>query len=108
MAAVGASRHSGVTMSVSMNFIQGATGPTTGGQHAAQPFYNPRHAATPAHTQEQVQPDRPIGYGAFGVVWSTLESLSWNKEGICPFFPIGKKPNSSLKNFENLPTISVV
>ena len=26
-------------------------------------------AATPAHTGGDVQPDRPIGYGAFGVVW---------------------------------------
>jgi nemo like kinase len=53
--------------------MQGTAGPTAGGQqgglHAAQPYYHPQHAAAPAHTQEQVQPDRPIGYGAFGVVW---------------------------------------
>lgn len=69
MAVVGPNRHTGVSMSVSMSYMQGATGPTAGGQHAAQPYYHPRHAAAPAHTQEQVQPDRPIGYGAFGVVW---------------------------------------
>lgn len=73
MAVVGPTRHSRVSMSVSMSFMQGAAGPTAGGQqgglHAAQPYYHPQHAAAPAHTQEQVQPDRPIGYGAFGVVW---------------------------------------
>lgn len=61
-------------MSVSMSLMQGTAGPTAGagqqgGLHGAQPYYHPQHAATPAHTQEQVQPDRPIGYGAFGVVW---------------------------------------
>lgn len=71
MAVLGPSRHSRVSMSVSMSIMQG---PTTGGQqgglHAAQPYYHHQHAAAaPAHTQEQVQPDRPIGYGAFGVVW---------------------------------------
>lgn len=93
MAVVGPSRHSrgasaATTMSaVSMSLMQGAAGPTVaaaGGNggaaaaavaagaqapHAAQPYYHPQHAAAPAHTQEQVQPDRPIGYGAFGVVW---------------------------------------
>lgn len=59
-------------MSVSMSLMQGAAGATAGGQqgglHGAS-YYHSQHAAAPAHTQEQVQPDRPIGYGAFGVVW---------------------------------------
>ncbi|XP_064211267.1 serine/threonine-protein kinase NLK isoform X3 [Tribolium castaneum] len=77
MAVVGPSRHSRVSMSVSMSLMQGTAGPTAGGQqgglHAAQPYYHPQHAAAPAHTQEQVQPDRPIGYGAFGVVWAVTD-----------------------------------
>lgn len=74
MAVVGPSCHTRVSMSVSMSLMQGTAGPAAtgaqqGGLHAAQPYYHPQHAATPAHTQEQVQADRPIGYGAFGVVW---------------------------------------
>ncbi|CAH0555009.1 unnamed protein product [Brassicogethes aeneus] len=74
MAVVGPSCHPRVSMSISMSLMQGTVGPAAGGQqgglHAAQPYYHPaQHAAAPAHTQEQVQPDRPIGYGAFGVVW---------------------------------------
>ncbi|XP_056636049.1 serine/threonine-protein kinase NLK isoform X1 [Diorhabda carinulata] len=70
--------HSRVSMSVSMSLMQGTAGPTTGagqqgGLHGAQPYYHPQHAAAPAHTQEQVQPDRPIGYGAFGVVWAVTD-----------------------------------
>ncbi|XP_074031608.1 serine/threonine-protein kinase nemo isoform X1 [Leptinotarsa decemlineata] len=70
--------HSRVSMSVSMSRMQGTAGPTAGagqqgGLHAAQPYYHPQHAATPAHSQEQVQPDRPIGYGAFGVVWAVTD-----------------------------------
>ncbi|XP_018574489.2 serine/threonine-protein kinase NLK [Anoplophora glabripennis] len=69
--------HSRVSMSVSMSLMQGTAGPTAGGQqgglHGAQPYYHPQHAAAPAHTQEQVQPDRPIGYGAFGVVWAVTD-----------------------------------
>ncbi|XP_060528914.1 serine/threonine-protein kinase NLK isoform X1 [Cylas formicarius] len=75
MAVAGPSCHSRVSMSVSM--MQGTAGPTTrsqqGGLHAAQPYYHPQYAAAPAHTQEQVQPDRPIGYGAFGVVWAVTD-----------------------------------
>lgn len=74
MAVVGPSRHSRV--SVSMSLMQGGGGGAGGHQQAilaaAQPYYHPQHAhqtpATPALTQD-VQPDRPIGYGAFGVVW---------------------------------------
>lgn len=74
MAVVGPSRHSRVSMSVSMSLMQGAAPAASqqGAMHAASqpPYYHPQHAAAaPAHTQEQVQPDRPIGYGAFGVVW---------------------------------------
>lgn len=32
---------------------------------AAQPFYAPPNLPPP----QDIQPDRPIGYGAFGVVW---------------------------------------
>ncbi|VEN39308.1 unnamed protein product [Callosobruchus maculatus] len=53
--------HSRVSMSVSMQ----QAGQQQGG---LQSYYHPQHAAAPAHTQEQFQPDRPIGYGAFGVV----------------------------------------
>ncbi|KAM7312200.1 serine/threonine-protein kinase NLK [Ixodes scapularis] len=34
---------------------------------AAQPFYHP------PVTVQDIQPDRPIGYGAFGVVWSVTD-----------------------------------
>lgn len=74
MAVVGPSRHTRHSMSVSM--MQGGGG---GAQHqqailaAAQPFYHPQPSshqpATPAAHTQDVQPDRPIGYGAFGVVW---------------------------------------
>ncbi|KAG8258389.1 hypothetical protein J6590_030738 [Homalodisca vitripennis] len=77
MAVVGPSRHS--RLSVSMSVMPGAG---AGGHQAilaaAQPYYHPQHghqpAAAPAHTQD-VQPDRPIGYGAFGVVWSIVLTL---------------------------------
>lgn len=78
MAVVGPSRHSSrapiLMTAVSMSMMHEAGGQpqaTAGGLHAAtaQPYYHPQHAVAPAHTQEQVQPDRPIGYGAFGVVW---------------------------------------
>lgn len=53
-------------MSVSMSLVQGgAAGGAPQGAilAAAAPYYQP-----PAVPQD-VQPDRPIGYGAFGVVW---------------------------------------
>ncbi|EDW30476.1 GL18049 [Drosophila persimilis] len=55
-------------MSVSMSLVQGgAAGGAPQGASAilaaAAPYYQP-----PAVPQD-VQPDRPIGYGAFGVVW---------------------------------------
>lgn len=53
--------------------LGGAGGGGAGGAQgailaAAAPYYQPPH---PVHHQPQqdVQPDRPIGYGAFGVVW---------------------------------------
>lgn len=64
MAAVGAqSRHSRVSMSVSMSLVQGGAAPQGAILSAAAPYYQ-----TPAIPHD-VQPDRPIGYGAFGVVW---------------------------------------
>ncbi|VDO38782.1 unnamed protein product [Onchocerca flexuosa] len=38
---------------------------------AVQPFYRP-----PNVEQHDTQPDRPIGYGAFGVVWSVTDPRS--------------------------------
>lgn len=66
MAAVsGPARHSRVSMSVSMSLMQGGTQSAPQGAilAAAAPYYQ-----TPAIPTD-VQPDRPIGYGAFGVVW---------------------------------------
>lgn len=69
MAAVGGPTRQarGVSMSVSMSLVQGgaagAAGPQGAILAAAAPYYQP-----PAVPQD-VQPDRPIGYGAFGVVW---------------------------------------
>lgn len=66
MAVVGPSRHS--RLSVSMSVMPGG-GHQQAILAAAQPYYHPPHGhPTPASTQD-VQPDRPIGYGAFGVVW---------------------------------------
>ncbi|XP_076253343.1 serine/threonine-protein kinase nemo isoform X2 [Rhynchophorus ferrugineus] len=78
MAVAGPSYNARLPMSVSMSLMQGTAGPAAaggqqGGLHAAQPYYHPQHAAAPAHTQEQVQPDRPIGCGAFGVVWAVTD-----------------------------------
>jgi len=66
MAAVGGpTRQSRVSMSVSMSLVQGGAAGAPQGAilAAAAPYYQP-----PAVPQD-VQPDRPIGYGAFGVVW---------------------------------------
>lgn len=81
MAAVGGpTRQSRISMSVSMSLVQGGGGGGVGGVGngggvagagaaqgailaAAAPYYT-----APAVPQD-VQPDRPIGYGAFGVVW---------------------------------------
>lgn len=64
MAVVGGpARHSRVSMSVSMSLMQGAGAPQGAILAAAAPYYQ-----APAIPQD-VQPDRPIGYGAFGVVW---------------------------------------
>lgn len=71
MAAVGARHQSSsgnnnrVSMSVSMSLVQGggAGAPKPPILVAAAPYYQP--SAVPLN----VQPDRTIGYGAFGVVW---------------------------------------
>lgn len=73
MAAVGGPTRQarGVSMSVSMSLVQGgaagAAGPQGAILAAAAPYYQP-----PAVPQD-VQPDRPIGYGAFGVVWAVTD-----------------------------------
>ncbi|XP_060810851.1 serine/threonine-protein kinase NLK isoform X3 [Amyelois transitella] len=70
MAAVsGPARHSRVSMSVSMSLMQGGTQSAPQGAilAAAAPYYQ-----TPAIPTD-VQPDRPIGYGAFGVVWAVTD-----------------------------------
>ncbi|KAL2718971.1 serine/threonine-protein kinase NLK isoform X1, partial [Vespula squamosa] len=103
MAVVGPSRHSRVSMSVSMSLMQGGGAGTTGGggttgpgahpgqavlaaaaaaaaAAATQPtptYYHPAAPAPPPPpppAQDPVQPDRPIGYGAFGVVWYISKS----------------------------------
>ncbi|XP_036338016.1 serine/threonine-protein kinase NLK2 isoform X2 [Rhagoletis pomonella] len=59
-----------ISMSVSMSLVQGgAAGGAPQGAilAAAAPYYQP-----PAVPQD-VQPDRPIGYGAFGVVWAVTD-----------------------------------
>jgi nemo like kinase len=66
MAAVGGpTRQSRISMSVSMSLVGGAANapPNNAILAAAAPYYQP-----PTLPQD-VQPDRPIGYGAFGVVW---------------------------------------
>lgn len=67
MAAVGGpTRQSRVSMSVSMSLVQGGAAGAPQGAilAAAAPYYQ-----QPATAPQDVQPDRPIGYGAFGVVW---------------------------------------
>ncbi|XP_044015584.1 serine/threonine-protein kinase NLK isoform X3 [Aphidius gifuensis] len=94
MAVVGPSRHSRVSMSVSMSLMQGGgAGATAGGgttgAHPGQAvlaaaasgqgppnYYHPNGPAPPPPpppTQDPAQPDRPIGYGAFGVVWAVTD-----------------------------------
>lgn len=64
MAVVGPTRHSRLSMSL----VQGQ--PHQGAiLAAAQPYYHPQHS----HQAQDVQPDRPIGYGAFGVVWAVTD-----------------------------------
>lgn len=74
MAVVGPSRHSRVSMSL----MQGSTNGGPVGNHqqasASQQFFHAQqqsHHATQSATAHSVdyKPDRPIGYGAFGVVW---------------------------------------
>ncbi|CAH2073382.1 unnamed protein product, partial [Iphiclides podalirius] len=78
MAAVsGPARHSRVSMSVSMSLMQGGTQSAPQGAilAAAAPYYQ-----TPAIPTD-VQPDRPIGYGAFGVAgpfWRSVPRLCVN------------------------------
>lgn len=64
MAAVGPARpQPRVSMSVSMSLVAGGAAPQGAILAAAAPYY--QAPAVPL----DVQPDRPIGYGAFGVVW---------------------------------------
>lgn len=65
MAAVsGPARQSRVSMSVSMSIVQGGAAAQQGAiLAAAAPYYQ-----QPPVSQDVI-PDRPIGYGAFGVVW---------------------------------------
>lgn len=68
MAAVNAARQSSrISMSVSMSLVQGQGGAAAAPQGAILAAAAPYFSA-PAVPQD-VQPDRPIGYGAFGVVW---------------------------------------
>lgn len=72
MAAVGARHSSGgnnsrVSMSVSMSLVQG--GAAQAPQGAILAAVAPNNYYQPSAVPLNVQPDRPIGYGAFGVVW---------------------------------------
>ncbi|KAF0760279.1 Uncharacterized protein FWK35_00024045 [Aphis craccivora] len=77
MAVVGPSRHSRVSMSL----MQGSTnGPVGNHQQASasQQFFHAQqqshHAAQSASAHPvDYKPDRPIGYGAFGVVWAVTD-----------------------------------
>ncbi|XP_025423481.1 serine/threonine-protein kinase NLK [Sipha flava] len=77
MAVVGPSRHSRVSMSL----MQGSTnGPVGNHQQASasQQFFHAQqqsHHAAQSATAHSVdyKPDRPIGYGAFGVVWAVTD-----------------------------------
>ncbi|CAH0395080.1 unnamed protein product [Bemisia tabaci] len=78
MAVIGPRRHSRV--SVSMPLMQDAgTGSHQAPAHAAaQSFFHPQQAHQPpasATRAQDMQPDRPIGYGAFGVVCRDLGVL---------------------------------
>lgn len=69
MAVVGPTRHSRVSMSL----VQGS-GHQGAILAAAQPYYHPQqHHQSPTTPSQDVQPDRPIGYGAFGVVWAVTD-----------------------------------
>lgn len=63
MAVVGPSCRSGNSRHMSMATLNPAPHQHQAILAAAQPFYS-----TAINIQD-VQPDRPIGYGAFGVVW---------------------------------------
>lgn len=57
-------------MSVSMSLVQGGAAAQQGAiLAAAAPYYQPA-------VSQDVVPDRPIGYGAFGVVWYVLNTPS--------------------------------
>lgn len=73
MAAVGSRHQSGsnnsrVSMSVSMSLVQGGAAQAQAPQGAILAAVAPNYYQ-PSNVPLNVQPDRPIGYGAFGVVW---------------------------------------
>lgn len=69
MAAVNAARQSSrISMSVSMSLVQGQGGAAAAPQAILAAATAAPYFSAPAVPQD-VQPDRPIGYGAFGVVW---------------------------------------
>lgn len=69
MAAVsGPTRQSRVSMSVSMSLVGGVANANANAILAAAAPYGQVPYQPPAVSQD-IQPDRPIGYGAFGVVW---------------------------------------
>lgn len=73
MAVVGPSRHPRGMMPTNQHAILAAAAPfyhAAGPPHAHQAS-TPGHPGVPGEVPAplDVQPDRPIGYGAFGVVW---------------------------------------
>lgn len=77
MAAVGArhqssnggANNSRVSMSVAMSLVQGGAAAQAQQQGAILAAVAPNNYYQPSAVPLNVQPDRPIGYGAFGVVW---------------------------------------
>ncbi|XP_055630245.1 serine/threonine-protein kinase NLK isoform X2 [Toxorhynchites rutilus septentrionalis] len=87
MAAVGgpARQSRGVSMSVSMSLVQGGAA-----------YYQP-----PAVPQD-VQPDRPIGYGAFGVVWAVTDPRDGRRVALKKLPNVFQSPVSSKRVFREL------
>ncbi|KAL0842353.1 hypothetical protein ABMA28_014474 [Loxostege sticticalis] len=93
MAAVsGPARHSRVSMSVSMSLMQGGTQSAPQGAilAAAAPYYQ-----TPAIPTD-VQPDRPIGYGAFGVVCLWLSNSAFAENMLCMYIEHNISPKINI------------
>lgn len=63
---------SGAGRMLASSAMPGRTGQQAILSHAGGQSWH-QHASTPASNTADFQPDRPIGYGAFGVVWSVTD-----------------------------------